>query len=209
MTSCFSTRQDSVCARMVACSLEKPGCAVSPVASLGTSLNCCASGKESACQCRRCKRLGFNPWVEEIPWRRKWRPPPVFLSRDFHGQRRLAGYSPGVAQSQTQLSDGHTHSAPSAPRVRGRCAHAPAHKPSPGAQLLQRCSSGGDSKQRHLGSMMEHLHYLWEPFLLDLPPALRSDAAQPAFASTSAAPGHSLLGDPPGPTKAVSLCTPS
>ena len=27
------------------------------------------SGKESACQFRRCKRLGFEPWVGEIPWR--------------------------------------------------------------------------------------------------------------------------------------------
>ena len=26
------------------------------------------SGKESTCQCRR---LGFNPWVRKIPWRRK------------------------------------------------------------------------------------------------------------------------------------------
>ena len=25
------------------------------------------SGKESACQCRRCKRRRFNPWVREIP----------------------------------------------------------------------------------------------------------------------------------------------
>ena len=30
----------------------------------------CASGKEPACQCRRHKRYGFNPWVEKIPWRR-------------------------------------------------------------------------------------------------------------------------------------------
>ena len=29
-----------------------------------------ASGKEPACQCRRCKRPGFNPWVGKIPWRR-------------------------------------------------------------------------------------------------------------------------------------------
>ena len=29
------------------------------------------SSKESACQCRRCRRLGFNPWIEKIPWRRK------------------------------------------------------------------------------------------------------------------------------------------
>ena len=28
------------------------------------------SGKESACQCRRCRGHGFDPWVEKIPWRR-------------------------------------------------------------------------------------------------------------------------------------------
>ena len=26
-----------------------------------------ASGKEPSCQCRRCKRPGFNPWVGRIP----------------------------------------------------------------------------------------------------------------------------------------------
>ena len=36
------------------------------------------SGKESACQCRRCKRCKFKPWVGKIPWRRKWQPAPVF-----------------------------------------------------------------------------------------------------------------------------------
>ena len=25
------------------------------------------SGKESTCQCRRCKRLRFDPWVRKIP----------------------------------------------------------------------------------------------------------------------------------------------
>ena len=29
------------------------------------------NGKEPACQCRRHKRLGFNPWVWKIPWSRK------------------------------------------------------------------------------------------------------------------------------------------
>ena len=29
-----------------------------------------ANGKESACQCRRCKRCRFNSWVRKIPWRR-------------------------------------------------------------------------------------------------------------------------------------------
>ena len=28
-------------------------------------------------------------------WSRKWQPTPVFLPGKFHGQRRLAGYSPG------------------------------------------------------------------------------------------------------------------
>ena len=28
------------------------------------------SGKEPVCQCRRCKRLGFDPWVGKIFWRR-------------------------------------------------------------------------------------------------------------------------------------------
>ena len=36
-------------------------------------------GKEHACQCRRCKRCGFNPWVGKIPWRRDRLPTPVFL----------------------------------------------------------------------------------------------------------------------------------
>ena len=39
-----------------------------------------ASGKEPACQCRRCKRLGLDPKVGKMPWRRAWQPTPVFLS---------------------------------------------------------------------------------------------------------------------------------
>ena len=52
------------------------------------------SGKESACQCRRCKRCGFDFWVGKIPWRKKWQHTPVFLPGKFHGQRSLVGYSP-------------------------------------------------------------------------------------------------------------------
>ena len=52
------------------------------------------SGKESACQCRRHKRLVYNPWVGKIPWRRRWHPTPVFLPGESHGQRSLVGYSP-------------------------------------------------------------------------------------------------------------------
>ena len=52
------------------------------------------TGKESACQCKRLRRLGFDPWVRKIPWRRKWQPTPVFLPGESHGQRSLEGYSP-------------------------------------------------------------------------------------------------------------------
>ena len=32
--------------------------------------------------------------VRTIPWRREWLPTPVLLPGEFHGQRRLVGYSP-------------------------------------------------------------------------------------------------------------------
>ena len=52
------------------------------------------NGEESTCQCRRRKKLVFDPWVRKRPWRRKWQPTPVSLPGTFHGQRSLAGYSP-------------------------------------------------------------------------------------------------------------------
>ena len=39
-------------------------------------------------------RPRFDPWVEKIPWRRKWKSIPVFLPIEYRGQRSLAGYSP-------------------------------------------------------------------------------------------------------------------
>ena len=65
-------------------------------------LLCWLIGKESACQCKISR---FDPWVGKISWRRKWQPTPVFLPGKSHGQRSLAGYSPGVAKSQIQLRD--------------------------------------------------------------------------------------------------------
>ena len=53
-----------------------------------------AGGKEATCQCRRCKRLEFNPWVRKIPWRTAQQPPPVFLPGESHGQSCLLGYGP-------------------------------------------------------------------------------------------------------------------
>ena len=57
------------------------------------------SGKEAVCQCGRCR---FDPWVQNIPWRRKWRLTPVFLPGKSHGQRRLVGWSLWDHKSQTQ-----------------------------------------------------------------------------------------------------------
>ena len=50
------------------------------------------SGEETASQCRRRKRYGFDSWVRKIPWRRAWQPAPVFLSGQSHEQRSLVGY---------------------------------------------------------------------------------------------------------------------
>ena len=49
------------------------------------------SGKEPGCPHRRCGRPGFSLWVGKISWRRKWKPTPVFLPGESHGQRSVAG----------------------------------------------------------------------------------------------------------------------
>ena len=62
---------------------------------------CWLSGKESACQCRR---HGFNPWVQKIPWRRKWQLTPVFLPGKSPRQRSLAGVVHGVTKELDRMS---------------------------------------------------------------------------------------------------------
>ena len=59
-------------------------------------------GKESA---QNVGDLDLIPGFRQIPWRREWIPTSVFLSGEFHGQRSLVGYSHGVPESQTGLSD--------------------------------------------------------------------------------------------------------
>ena len=43
--------------------------------------------------CLQYGRPRFDPWVRKILWRREWLPTPVFLPKEFHGQRSLADYS--------------------------------------------------------------------------------------------------------------------
>ena len=38
--------------------------------------------------------VGLIPGLGGSPWKMKWKPTPVFLPEEFHGQRNLAGYSP-------------------------------------------------------------------------------------------------------------------
>ena len=98
-------------------------------------------GKESTCQCRRCS---FDPWVGQIPWRKKWLPILIFLPRKLHGQKNLADWSPWISKRWTQLSD-------------WACRH---------AELLQRsCKEAGDTMCciRRLGaqSYLHHSVFMW------------------------------------------------
>ena len=61
--------------------------------------------KEPACQCRRHKRCGFEPWVGKVSWRRKWQPTPVFRSDQIRS----------VAQSCLTLCDPMNCSTPGLP----------------------------------------------------------------------------------------------
>ena len=61
--------------------------------------------KKPACQCRREKRHGFDPWVGKITWRRKQQPTPVFLPGEPHGQRSLVNYSPWGCRFRHKWTD--------------------------------------------------------------------------------------------------------
>ena len=64
-----------------------------------------ASGKESACQCRRCKGHRFDPWVRKVPWERNDSP----LQNSYLENPRDRGAWQitvhGVTKSWTRLSD--------------------------------------------------------------------------------------------------------
>ena len=52
--------------------------------------------------CLQCRRPRFDPWVEKIPWRRRWQPTPVLLPGESHGWKSLVGYNPwGRKESDT------------------------------------------------------------------------------------------------------------
>ena len=62
------------------------------------------SGKESAYQCRRCRRGEFDPWVGKLPWRRKQQPTLVFFPGSSDGKASACnvgdlGSIPGLERS--------------------------------------------------------------------------------------------------------------
>ena len=52
------------------------------------------SGKESAYQCCRCKKHGFDPWWERSPSGGKWQPLQYSCLKISTDKRSLVGYSP-------------------------------------------------------------------------------------------------------------------
>jgi len=60
-------------------------------------------GKESTCQCRRCR---FNPWVRKIPWRREWQLTSQYsYLGDPMGRGAWLSIVHGITKRWTQLSD--------------------------------------------------------------------------------------------------------
>ena len=76
-----------------------------------------AQYKKTACQCRRHKRHGFDPWVGKIPWRRPWQPTPVFLPGESRGKGTWWATVHGVTKSRTQSDLAHTHALETRHRV--------------------------------------------------------------------------------------------
>ena len=59
-------------------------------------------------ECRRLKRLGFDPWVRKIPWRSACQPIPVSLENPLdRGAWQVTVH--GVAKNQIQLKQLITH----------------------------------------------------------------------------------------------------
>ena len=64
--------------------------------------------KESAYQCRNCRRHGFDPWVRKVLWSRTYQPTSVFLPEKFHEQRSLTSYSPWDCKESDMTECAHT-----------------------------------------------------------------------------------------------------
>ena len=64
------------------------------------------SGKESAC---RHRRLGFDPWVRKIPWRRKWHSIQYSFLENPIDREAWWAIVRGVTKNQDTTEHAHTH----------------------------------------------------------------------------------------------------
>ena len=62
-------------------------------------------GQEPACQCRRCKRQEFAPWVGEIPWRRHGNPLQYSCLENSMDRGAWWAIVHGIAKSRTWLTE--------------------------------------------------------------------------------------------------------
>ena len=62
-----------------------------------------ANGKVPTCQCRRCKRYRFDPWVWKIPWRREGLSTPLFFPGEPMDRGAWWATVHGVAKSWMRL----------------------------------------------------------------------------------------------------------
>ena len=69
------------------------------------------TGKQTACQCRKHKRHGFNPWVGKLPWKWKRQPALVFLPGKSleKGTWQAIGHRDHKESDTTEHACTHTH----------------------------------------------------------------------------------------------------
>ena len=71
-----------------------------------------ASGKEPACQCRRCSKYVFDSWVRKIPWMSAWEPTLVFWPGEPMDRGAWQAMVHRVTKSQTWLKQLNIHTQP-------------------------------------------------------------------------------------------------
>ena len=61
------------------------------------------SGKRICLRCSSCRRLGFDPWVGKIAWRRAWQPTPYSCLENPMDREARQATVHRVPKSQTRL----------------------------------------------------------------------------------------------------------
>ena len=83
---------------------EDGGCCLFAIFVLSLGLPGWLSGKEPTCQCKRCRRQEFDPWIGKIPWSRKWHPLQYSCLENSMGRGTWWATAHGVTESRTGLS---------------------------------------------------------------------------------------------------------